>query len=141
MDPNYLKEMFIDEAKAALERWNQSGGSGGGVEVKTCNVRFVGNSWAGATFGGVYAYTKLVGGKLEVSHLATYETNSEFDITLEDVVCGTVISFKWLLGGNAPTVYYDDCISLVDPELNFSDAMEFIVHPDATDTTVNFSMW
>lgn len=111
--------------------------AGGGEGVKTCNVQIKTSPWTQGVFLGVLAYTKLVDGEIEPVHIADYEEVDEFDIMLENVVCGTVISIKWGSPmGSMGMEYDEDCITIVEPNGDISDPYEFIVKPNATDTVI-----
>ena len=71
-----------------------------GAEIKTCTVRFVngveGNWGAKAYFEGFMSYSKYDGGAITPTSVGSYEDGTdEFDITLENVVCGSLIYFPW----------------------------------------------
>lgn len=75
-------------------------GGGGGGGVNTCTVRFVpysaSSSWETinpATFYGGYYYTKCVDGVISAEAVIS-EITSDFDITIENVVCGSFLYFS-----------------------------------------------
>lgn len=81
---------------------NKSGGSsgGGGAEVKTCTVRFVDGGDADAS--GYCAYTKYEDGVCSTVEVGEYYGNAAtgFDITIENVVCGSLMLFPWDFDGD-----------------------------------------
>ena len=80
-------------------------GSGGSAEIPTCTVRFV--SGENVYYNYNYAYSKLENGK--VVALGTDESNQTdvFDITFENVVCGSIMHFNWNYDGDYADVTVD----------------------------------
>ena len=72
---------------------------GGGAEIKTCTVKFepysASDGWEtieGAHYYGQHVYTKCVDGV--ISTVTEYgNSGTSYDITLENVVCGSLIWF------------------------------------------------
>lgn len=130
-------EMYMVNASGEWKELASGGGgsSGGGAEVKTCNVRFVSNSmWSPAYTIGYYAYTKYENGKIETVRVDSEEEG--FDITLENVVCGSILYFPWSdVNGMAQAVWDENCMSYIS--VDYVDGVMY-VHPDATDCEVSF---
>lgn len=75
--------------------------SGGGAEIKTCTVRFIPHSFSdgwesfeNAKSYGIYGYTKCVDGVISTDFVRTNEYTTDFDVTLENVVCGSFMLFS-----------------------------------------------
>lgn len=63
-------------------------------EIPTCTMRFVGEG--DAYHDGNYFYTKCVNGVISTEHVVTNgDRMKNFDITLENVVCGSIVEFNW----------------------------------------------
>lgn len=94
-EPYTRREMLL---KAACD--NAGGGSGGGAEIKTCTVRFVDGGDACAS--GFRAYTKYEDGVCSTVEVGNHNADqvTDFDITLENVVCGSLIYFPWDFDGD-----------------------------------------
>ena len=75
----------------------------GSAAIPTCTVKFV-NGGNGQCLG-IYSYTKLENGAITPVSINTGEYMDEFEITLEDVICGTVIYFSWSYTGDVGEVY------------------------------------
>ena len=97
-------EIDPDGSQYDLYKKNQSStDSGGSAEIPTCTVKFV-NGGNGQCLG-MYSYTKLENGAITPVSINTGEYMDEFEITLEDVICGTVIYFSWSYTGDFGEVY------------------------------------
>lgn len=112
----------------------KSGGSGGGggAEVKTCTVRIIGGD-LNANFEGYYAYSKHENG---ATSLVEYEGGggTRFNITLENVLCGSMILFWW--NGDNPTIYTDmDSVKPL-PTADSYGATSFYIEETATDCLI-----
>lgn len=84
----------------------QGGGSGGGsAEIPTCKVRFV--SGENATTYNVWNYTKYENGEFSTVTVREDENITDFDITFENVVCGSTIYFHWTWNGDWVDVLID----------------------------------
>jgi len=74
-----------------------SGGSGGGsAEIPTCTVKFVVGT--NGEYYGNHSYTKCVNGVISTEKVFdwNYEVKGEgTEITLENVVCDSIIYFAW----------------------------------------------
>lgn len=81
--------------RGKFKKINDIGGSsqGGSVEIPTCTVKFV--SGKNAEYGGFYSYTKCENGVISTIDISGQDTLTEFDIVLENVVCGSLINFSW----------------------------------------------
>ena len=72
---------------------------GGGAEVKTCTVRFV--DGGDASSNNYCAYTKFADGVFSAETVGEISSpESGFDITIENVVCGSIIYFPWYYDGD-----------------------------------------
>lgn len=79
-------------------------GGGGGAEVKTCNVRFKSFSAEAGEYGifaiehpyfyGDACYSTYENGEIVSKEIEIEHWDDEFDITLENVVCGSLIYFN-----------------------------------------------
>lgn len=69
-------------------------GGGGGGEIPTCTVRFVDGGGSSYTH---YHYTKCVDGVIstETVRNGSGDFEADFDITIENVVCSSIIYFNW----------------------------------------------
>ncbi len=80
--------------------------SGGGA-VSTCSMRFVDDG--GASYNFCY-YTKCENGVISVVTMGdTFSEGQEgFDITIENVVCGSLVYFRWQPAGwGMPDAYIE----------------------------------
>ena len=84
-----------DELIASIAAALEGKAAGGGSGVDTCTVRFV--SAGRVQFNGLCLYTTCVDGN--ITH-QSYTNNSSytFDITLENVVCDSLVIFDWQEG-------------------------------------------
>lgn len=95
-------------------------GGGGGAEVKTCNITFKQDRWTMRNPAILFlAYSALVNGKIENVVLGEYSWgNSEpiamltdtHPLVLENVVCGTQMSFILSDFGNGNEVTFDESV-------------------------------
>ena len=84
------QDELIAGIAAALE-----GKAAGGGSVDTCTVRFVSTSLV--RFNGLCLYTTCVDGN--ITHQSyTGDASYTFDITLENVICNSLIIFDWQEG-------------------------------------------
>lgn len=80
--------------------------SGGGTtEIPTCTVRFV--SGENVTTYNVWNYTKYENGVFSTVTVREDENITDFDITFENVVCGSTIYFHWTWNGDGVNVLID----------------------------------
>lgn len=106
-------EIDPDGSQYDLYKKNQSStDSEGSVEIPTCTVRFVPSE--GGSHNGFYTYTRYENGVITPVSSNEDEWVNEFDITMENVICGTVILFGWSYDGDAGKITIDggaECIS------------------------------
>lgn len=76
-----------------------------GAEIKTCTVRFVGGD--NSMWWGIYAYTECVDGIISTKFTPQDEQlpGQYYDITLNNVVCGSAIYFDVDYQGDSFDVY------------------------------------
>lgn len=84
----------------ALKKLDEAGGNSGGAEIATCTVRVMpmeefhadwGTTYPGSIDEGRYVYTKCENGVISTVVHEDYEIGTDYDLTLENVVCGSVI--------------------------------------------------
>ena len=99
---NTKLQQAIDKAEALPDA------SGG---VNTCTMRFIpytsSSAWETinpATLFGDYYYTKCVNGVISAEAVTDLGMTSDFDITIENVVCGSFLYF----GSSADSINEDD---------------------------------
>lgn len=85
-------------------------GGGGGAEIKTCTVKL--ESGNDVIYYGYYYYTKCedgVASLVSVGDSYAVEEIDTFDITLENVVCDSIIIFPWacISSFGEPSVEFD----------------------------------
>lgn len=98
---------FVDVYSHAVDQyvWEKAGGSSGG-SVPTCTVRFVNGE--NVRYAGHLCCTRYVDGVFDFYEVNDYEATNTFDITLDNVVCGSLILFEWeLIGVTEPDNSYD----------------------------------
>lgn len=78
---------------------------GGSAEIPTCTMRFKNGS--DVQHNGSYSYTKYENGVMSLVSVETYEYLSEFDITLENVVCDSIVIFGWMYMGDWGNIAVD----------------------------------
>ena len=102
VNPDECKDgLYSTLLQAISDACGSGGGSGGGggAEIKTCTVKFepysMSDGWEtieGAHYYGHHVYTKCVDGV--ISTVTEYgNSGTSYDITLENVVCGSLIWF------------------------------------------------
>lgn len=85
--------------------WEKAGAGAGG-SVPTCTVRFVNGE--NVRYAGHLCCTRHVDGVFDFYEVNDYEGTETFDITLDNVVCGSLILFEWELTGiTEPDNSYD----------------------------------
>lgn len=123
--PDGLYSTLLQTICDACDGAGGGGTSGGGAEIKTCNVRFVphpdgmspdGMMLTGADWWGMLAYTKcengnistvLVNGSTDFGGINGAEPGTDYDFTLENVVCGSAIYIE-------ADMFYVDTIEAFD---------------------------
>ena len=112
---DWFYDLFIEEAKTALDYHANkgTGGGSGGVAIKTCTVRFkVDTKYFGPDdtvdcFSA--AYVRYKNGKREAVEIDNSENSSNFDLTLENVMCGSIIFFPYVdFTSNGVSVVYNN---------------------------------
>lgn len=138
---DWFYDLFIEEAKSALDYHASKGtGGGSGAGVKTCTVHLNARrqGWSLPTLHN-YIFCKYENGKIESVMVGedggVLFQDEEFDITIENVVCGTYM-FVCVSTMNGVIVERDDSkVTLLgsDEEWGY-----WMVSPDATEVALTY---
>lgn len=86
MDDN-LMSSYVEQI------YTEYSGGGGSAEIPTCTVRFV--SSENVYYDYCHAYSKLEDGNIVAVSIDEGDMTDAFDITFENVVCGSIMYFNW----------------------------------------------
>jgi hypothetical protein len=104
------------------------GSSGGGAEIPTCTMRFVdslkgeeeNDYYTHGVWCGGYHYMRYKDGVLSLESHNDIREETDFDITFENVVCGSPVMFVWSDTGDGDwlSIHFEGAGSNMETLLN-----------------------
>lgn len=120
---------FSEGAVVEMQGESYDSSGGGSAEIPTCTMKFKNGS--DVQHNGSYSYTKYENGVMSLVSVETYEYLSEFDITLENVVCDSIVIFGWMYMGDWGNIAVDGNAKLLSDGMGSPNETSIFGSPTA----------